>query len=76
MTAFFLKKLAIFLTSSGLFEHIKNMILVAAAEDITSEEKRTKVIGEAKEYGETTKNFLINLVIEMAYSYLKINKEV
>ena len=71
MKTYTLDKVIKWLIGGELFNSIKEMVLNMADTELTGEEKRAKVLQEAKSIAGKTASFLLNLGIEAAVVILK-----
>lgn len=71
MKSYALDKLIKWLIGGELFNSIKEMVASVADANLSGDEKRTKVLDEAKSIAGKTATFLLNLAIEAAVTLLK-----
>ncbi len=74
MKAFLLKQVSILVTTKKLWEDANDIVDLLFDDEITGEEKRQLAFKELRSIGHTLATFLLNLVIEAAYTYLRIKK--
>lgn len=56
---------------SGFFDHVKKLVVEASATDLTGTEKHKMVMDDLKVVAVDVEQFVLNLLIELAYSYIK-----
>ena len=71
LKVFLLERVIKWLIGGAAFDYIKTSVELINNEDMTGEEKRAKVVEDAKKLFGNLATFLINLAIEVAVTSLK-----
>ena len=70
-----MRKITQWLVGSDVFGKIEKVVLSLVDSNMTGEQKKASAISQLKDLGGDVSRTLINLAIEVAVSYFKLNKK-